>query len=50
MEMGASRPECDLYVQRAHTATLSSNSQMVKTFPLNGKIMGSTPISVKDVP
>ena len=37
-------------MQKAQTATLSSNSQMDKTFPLNGKYAGSIPASVKDVP
>ena len=34
-------------MQKARTATFSSNSQMDKTFPLNGKYTGSTPVSVK---
>ena len=34
-------------IRKARTATFSSNSQMDKTFPLNGKYTGSTPVSVK---
>ena len=34
-------------MQKAQTATFSSNSQMDKTFPLNGKYAGSIPASVK---
>ena len=34
-------------MRKARTATFSSNSQMDKTFPLNGKYTGSTPVSVK---
>lgn len=34
-------------MQKARTANLSSNSQMDKTFPLNGNNAGSTPASVK---
>lgn len=47
MEMGVSPPECEVYMQKARTATLSSNSQKDKTFPLNGKYAGSIPASVK---
>ena len=34
-------------MRKARTATFSSNSQKVKTFPLNGKYAGSIPASVK---
>lgn len=34
-------------MQKARTATFSSNSQMDKTFPLNGKYAGSSPVSIK---
>ena len=47
MEVGVSPPECESQKKKARTATLSSNSQKDKTFPLNGKYAGSIPASVK---
>ena len=50
MEMGVFAARVRGLMRKARTATLSSNSQMDKTFPLNGNNAGSTPASVKDVP